>query len=164
MAAIKDFDIKDLAGPLTLLGTLMEAIGLRDTGDEADQAASLEAQQLRQKAGQERASSQREAMEGRRAGRLRASRATALAAAGGGGLSTGDVNLISKLEGAGEYAALAALYEGESSARGLEYAAAVRGHEGRRQREKYRTRALGKLASGAQTLLATGVSLREKYG
>src|SRR3990167_1798671 len=70
------------------------------------QMAEYQAAQLRQAAGQERASSQRSAIEERRRASLIASRALALAGAGGGGVSDpGVANLLADIEGEGAYRA-----------------------------------------------------------
>lgn len=72
--------------------------------------------QLERRAGETRASSQREAIEARRQGRLRSSRALAVAAAGGGSASDPDIiNRLADLESEGEFGALKALYEGSTA-------------------------------------------------
>ncbi len=79
-------------------------------------------------AGETRATSQREAIEARRQARLASSRALAVSAASGAGAGDPDViNRIAELEGEGEYNALRAMYEGDTSSdTSLERAAVAR--------------------------------------
>jgi len=107
---------------------------------------------------------QREAAEQKRQSRLVASRALAVAAASGGGVSDPTiVNILAGIEGEGAYRAQVALYEGQATARRYRIQAAVgRGDaldiaaEGKSREFAYRTRAAGNLLRGA--------SLYEKYG
>jgi hypothetical protein len=78
--------------------------------------ADYQARQAEQRAGQERAMSQRKAMEERRQSRLAISRAQAVA--GGGSTDDGVLDLTGRIAGEGEYNALNAIYEGEESALG----------------------------------------------
>lgn len=85
-------------------------------GVQKKRAAEEEALELERRAGESRATSQREAIEERRQSRLSVSRAQAVAAAGGGGASDPDVvNRIADIEGEGELNFLRALYEGETA-------------------------------------------------
>lgn len=132
-------------------GTLMQ-------GDAANQAGKSEALQLQQEAGQERARSQLEASNRRRSARYAQSRALALAAASGAGASDPTVvDIIGNLAGEGEFGALAAMYEGETSARNLEYAGKVRRREGKA------AKSASYLKAGA-TLLSGGSAWADKYG
>ena len=94
----------------TIAGANSEARSLRE------QAAQLETQ-----AGQDRASSQRAAIEERRRARYIASRGLTLAAATGAGADDPTVvNNFAAIGGEGEYRALTAMFEGETEAQGKE--------------------------------------------
>lgn len=132
-------------------GTLMQ-------GDAANRDAKSQAMQLQQQAGQDRAVAQLEAGNRRRSARYAQSRALALAAASGAGASDPSVvNIISGLEGEGEFGALAAMYEGETSARGLEYAGKTQRSEGKAARNASYLKA-------GTTLLSGGSAWADKYG
>src|SRR5688572_9410372 len=92
-------------------------------GRDARRVANWEAEQLRQRAGQERAAAQREAIERRRQGELAVSRARALAGASG---AAAFEDIFAGLEAGAEYNVQSALYEGEEAARGYETQAAGR--------------------------------------
>lgn len=131
----------------TIIGANAEARELRR------QAAQLEAA-----AGQDRASSQRAAIDERRKGRYAGSRAMALAAASGGGADDPNVvNTIADIEGESEYRALTALYEGETEAQGKE-AQAKANRRGARA-----TKTAG-LLNAAGSILSAGSTLAGKYG
>jgi len=120
-----------MAMPLLAVSTVLQAAGSIKAGKAADRLAEFKAQQLEQKAGQERAVSQRKAASARRSARYAESRALALAAASGGGASDPTVvNIMAGIAGEGEMAAQAALYEGEERARGSEMAATASRYEG----------------------------------
>jgi hypothetical protein len=107
---------------LEVIGAVISGLGSVVGGIAANNAAAFEADQLEQKAKEERAASQRDALEKRKEAAFVQSRQQALAAASGGGAST-DAPTIMKLmastAGQGEYNAQAALYGGENRARGL---------------------------------------------
>ena len=111
--------------------TVMAANQQRQAGRAADRLAQFKAQQLEQKAGQERAVSQRKAESVRRSAKYAESRALALAAASGGGASDPTVvNIMAGIVSEGEIAAQSALYEGEEQARGSEMSASASRYEG----------------------------------
>lgn len=131
----------------TILGAKAESKALRG------EAVQLEAQ-----AGQDRASSQRSAIENRRQSRLLQSRALALAAASGGGASDPTVvNILSRLEGEGEYRALVSLYEGEEAARSKLMQAAAR------RKEAKNVKTAGYLGAGAK-ILEAGATMYGRFG
>jgi hypothetical protein len=107
---------------LEVIGAVISGLGSVVGGIAANNAAAFEADQLEQKAKEERAASQRDAIEKRKEAAFVQSRQQALAAASGGGAGT-DAPTIMKLmastAGQGEYNAQAALYGGENRARGL---------------------------------------------
>lgn len=89
--------------------------------------ASSDARQLRRMAGQERATSQRAGIEERRRAALLESRARAVAAGSGAGVSDPTVvKLMADIEAEGEYRALNRQYEGETAASSLEAEATQR--------------------------------------
>ena len=87
---------------------------------------NAQATAMEQSAGQERAAAQRGAIEQQRQGRLVGSRAQAISAASGGGaLDPSIVNLMGDLGSEADFRAATALYQGEDTARGLEYSAVL---------------------------------------
>jgi hypothetical protein len=111
----------------------------------------------------ERASGQREAREERHKGRLATSRAQAVAAASGGGVSDPSVQAnMDELEARSQYNALSALYESEEQAIGLEdeaviarYGADVQRYEGRIAKRRAKGKAVSNLISGATSMAET---------
>jgi hypothetical protein len=130
-------------------------IGQQQAGRDQQAAAEWQAKQQEMKAGQERASSQRQALEDRRQARLASSRVQALA--GGGGLDEGVLSLVGDIAGEGEYNALASIYEGEQSAIGRGMQA-----DGLRMEGKAARRAAN--FKSVSTVLSTGSSMFGKYG
>lgn len=121
-------------------------------------AARSQALQLEQQAGQDRASAQRAAFDQRRTARYMQSRLQALAAASGAGATDPTiVNLSNQIDTQGEYGALTAMYEGESAARGEEFAAQV----ARKTGSAAQTASYLKAGS---TLLSGASSWYDKYG
>src|SRR3990172_2605978 len=107
-----------LAMIASLVGTAVSTVGQIQAGNAARKSANFQAAQMNQQAGQERATSQRAAIEQRRAARIAASRATALAAASGGGATDPTVlNILGDIKTEGEYNALSAMFGGEERAR-----------------------------------------------
>lgn len=149
----------------SLLGAASGADAARRGAERRRAAAQYEAAQLRSQGGQVFAASQRGAREANRQARLVQSRALAVAAASGGGVSDPTVvNMLSRTAGEGAYRAAVALYEGEERARTLRMQAAARDYEGQLaieagedQAAAYGTQALGSLFKGA-------VSMYDKYG
>lgn len=135
-------------------------------GRAQQQEADLEAAQLAQTAGQERAAAQQKAIEQRRQARLAQSRNQAVAAASGGGATDPTVlALDSSLAGEGELNALTELYQGEAKARGLEGQAAATQYQGKLARFSGRQAMGGAFfGSGAGLLSGVGNTLLYKYG
>jgi hypothetical protein len=106
----------------TLVSSEASAAAAKAAGKDAQRVANWQADQMTVNAGQERASSQREAIEERRRGRLALSRARAVAGASG---AAGFEDIFADLETQGETNALTALWEGEERARGMETEAAA---------------------------------------
>lgn len=143
---------------MQLLGALIGAGGTILQGEAANASGKSEQMQLNQQAGQDRAISQIEATRVRRSARYAQSRALALAAASGAGASDPTVvNLIGGIAGEGEFQALSALYTGEESARGQEFAGKIARKEGSSAKTASYFKAAGTLLSGAS-------SWADKYG
>lgn len=158
-------------------GTAISLMGANQAADAkvaaADaKATSLEyrAQQFQQKAGQERASGQRAAIEQRRKQRLVSSRALALGAAGGGGIDPGLADILGDLAEEGEFRVLTELYTGEERARGAEMQAEADRFEasetrraGRIEAQATKTAAWGQALPKFATALTDAKSLYSKY-
>ena len=97
------------------------------------QALEHQARQARQNAGQERAASQRAAVEQRRQGRFLSSKALARAAASGAGTGGNVENILGDIGAEGEFRALNELFIGEERARGLEFQADLKVFEGNQE-------------------------------
>ncbi len=120
-------------------------------GNEAKRSGDLDARELRKRANARRAAGQREAAEEQRNAELAYSRALAIAAASGGGVSDPTVvKLFADLQAEGDYRVLSRLYIGGDEAQGIDYRAAVAQREGKARRR------LGQFGAA--------VSFAEKYG
>ena len=117
-----------LAMVATLAGTGLQAMGSLQQGRAQQAALNFEAEQHKRQAAEERAASQREAIEKRHEGELAMSRQVALASASGAGVVTPSIlDIYGETGQRSEYNAQTALYGGESRARGqLDEAAANR--------------------------------------
>ena len=182
-----------MADPLTIGlmvgGTILQAVGQRNAGIAAKQEADAQAQfqenvadsqskQLKQKAGQERAVAQQRAIAKRKESTLAQSRATAVAAASGGGaFDPTVVGILGDLEAEGDYNVLAALYEGDTVAQDLEYDADLKvmsaGYSGellrtagKNEKKAGQLAAFSTILSGAGSAAGSkaGQSLATKYG
>lgn len=150
---------------LTIGSTLFSAAGTIASGNAARGAANYQARQMEQQAGQERASSQRVAIEQRHKATIANSRVQALSAASGAGaLDPTVVNIQSDIAGQGEYNALSALFNGEERARGMETQASAKRFEGQQAKTASVMGAGTALMSGASTIMGGGSSLLDKYG
>lgn len=156
-------------GWLSLAGSFIETMGLREQGKMARIAgerqranAEFDAWQLEEQAGEELAVSQRMAIEERRQAELAASRALAVAATSGAGVSDPSVvRLLARTQGEGAYRANVALYQGESRARQARLNAAqarITGaealEEGHARDQAYGYAGMGRAARGALSLYA----------
>ena len=117
----------------TALGAIQQGQAQKAAGEAAANAANYraqlantEAQAMDIRAGQERASAQRAALDERRRANLIGSRAKLLAAASGGAVDSPDIEgIMGAIGNEGEYRALTALYQGEERGRGLETGANI---------------------------------------
>lgn len=150
---------------LQQMGLLEQGRSAKLRGERARAGAEFTAWQSEVAAGNAIAIAQRHALEEQRQSRVLASRALAVAAASGGGVSDPDVvNLIARTRGEGVYRANVALYEGEARERALRLEAAaarVSGAdamlEGARRQEGLNLASAGAGLKGAMSLYA-------KYG
>jgi leucyl aminopeptidase (aminopeptidase T) len=143
---------------LAVAGTALSAGGSILSADSEAKEMRREATQLETQAGLERASSHRAAMEERRQARLAASRGLTVAAASGASVDDPTVvNILSRIEGEGEYRALSALYEGDQTALGMEAEAAAK------RRGAKSTKTAGYIKAGS-TILSAGSSMYDRYG
>ncbi len=147
-----------LPAVLSVGGSLLSAGGSIASANAKAADLRSQAAQLEVRAGLERASSQRRAIEEKRQAGLATSRGLAVAAASGGGVDDPTVvRQLAGIEGEGEYRALSALYEGEETARGNEA-----------QAEANRKAAKGVKTAGllnaAGSILSGGASMFDRYG
>lgn len=146
-------------------GASEAASAARVSGERARVAAQFEAAQIEQMAGQSIAVSQQDAREQRRQAELVQSRAIAVAAAGGGGVSDETiVRLLSRQAGEGAYRSAVALYKGEERARQLRMQASAKLYEGDLAAESANTRADSYKTAAAGSLLNSGATLFSRYG
>jgi hypothetical protein len=116
----------------TLLGGEMKASAEEDMGRMAREGAEYQAKQQEGAAAEAFASSQRQAFEKQRLGRLALSTLQNRAAAGGGRPTDETIlQLTEDIAGRSEYEALGDLYTGENRARGLRDQAAADRYSGR---------------------------------
>lgn len=142
----------------TILSVASGVIGVVSAisqGNAAEKNAQWQAKQLEARAGQERASAQRMALEERRQARLAMSRAQAVAGGGAGDESV--LELTGDIAGEGEYNALTSIYEGEESARGRETQAMGLRAEGKAARR-------ASLWKAAGSALGTASTMYDRYG
>ena len=112
-------------------GSAAQANAARKSGKRGQQAKEYEARQYETQAIQSVASAQRDMLNERKKKELVVSRAQALAAFGGGGVSDPTVqNIISDIDSEGAYREAVALYQGEEEARKLNEAASLARKEG----------------------------------
>lgn len=160
------------AGWLQLAGNFVSIAGSRDSaraartaGERSKVAGEFNAVELERQAGLSSALAQRQAMEERRMADYAASRALAVAAASGAGVSDPTMmRILANHKGEGMYRASLALYEGEERARQFRIAAISErmGGSGALEEGLARARAYNLQAIGT-TVRTTG-SLYAKYG
>jgi hypothetical protein len=104
-----------------VVGASISAMGAIQQGKATNANAKFQAKQLEQQAGQDRASSQRVAIEKRREGDIALSNVQAAAAGAGGGATDPTVlDIQGGIAKQSEYNALSALFSGEERGRGQE--------------------------------------------
>lgn len=129
-------------------------------------AANFQAAQMEQNAGQEKATSQRQAIEARREAGIANSAVRARAAASGGGADDPSVlNIEGHNAGVGEYEALTSLYQGDEAARQDLMGASAKRYGGAQARQASVFKAGSTLLSGGKSAWDNGgSSLYDKYG
>ena len=153
------------SGLLQMFGALETGKSARIAGEMAKARSEFEAQEAERQAGISQAIAQRHALEEQRKARLVASRALAVAAASGGGVSDPTViRLIAAAEGEGSYRAQVALYEGEEKARTLRLQAAASRVAGAEAVVQGRSTETGYMLAGFGALAKSGATLYARYG
>ena len=153
-------------------GTIMQMMAARESGRQARiqgeqirAKAQFNARQAEREAGTAIAISHRQAAEERRQSNLVASRALAVAAASGGGVSDPTVvRLIANARGEGAYRANVALYEGEARSRQLRVEAIAGRISGFEAEAAGASAERGAIMAGAAAAIRGGASLYAKYG
>jgi len=160
------------AGYMQVVGSIAGMVAARDAGrmarvqgERARIAAEFAAWQADEQAGTAIAISQRQAMEEHRQATLVASRALAVAAASGAGVSDPTmVRILANARGEGAYRASVALYEGEAKARTLRLDAAAGRVSGWDAQAEGATRDQGYALQGLGNTARATASLYAKYG
>lgn len=144
----------------------LDAFGKIKGGTAAKKQAFSEAKQMEDKAGLTRAISQREGIEERRQADLLQSRALAVAAASGGGVSDPTViNIIAGLEEEGLVRSLNAMASGETEAKFLERQAGMKREYGKSAMTAALIGAASSIAGQSESLIAgQSEALKAKYG
>jgi hypothetical protein len=138
--------------PLIAAGTGLKAYGQLKAGSAAKRRGAAQKILYDIAAGQTVAAGQRAALEERRQSKLMASRALAIAAAGG---AAQDVdNLIADINGEGVYRANVAMYEAETEAEKLKFEGMLAEQTGKEQKRASRIGALGTVLSGGSDIYA----------
>ena len=138
--------------------TALAVGGAIHQGEVAKVQSEIQARELREDANASQAVAQRVAIQRRRQGVFAASRARAVAVASGAGLGdTTAETLVDRIDAQSDLNVLNALYEGDTTAKGLRDDASTKLREGRAARRGSRYRALGSAISGAS-------SFADKYG
>lgn len=138
--------------------TAISVAGAVRQGQEAKLQGQIQARELREDANARQAEAQRVAIQRRRQGVFAASRARAVAAASGGGVSDTSADLlIGRIETQSDLNVLNALYEGDTTARGLRDGARRAEREGRAAARAGKYKGFANAISGAS-------SFADKYG
>lgn len=146
------------------VGGFQQASAAKQAGVDADNAAQFKARQMKVKAGQERASAQRAALEKDRQTKIIASNFKGQAA--GMGASATDPSLVDNLADIlteGQYRSDTEIYQGEDAATSLESGAAIEEWEGKSARRAGKAKASALRLGATANLLSDGASLYDKY-
>ena len=143
-----------IGGGMMIGGALAKSKAQKEEGKQAQKMAQYKAKQIEDKAKFTRAVSQRNAAEDQKEAQLLESRALAVAAASGGGVSDPDViNRIGKIEAEGFLRALNTMASAETEARDLERQAFMTREEGDELAQAGKTSSTGTLISAAGNTL-----------
>lgn len=137
--------------------TALTVAGAVRQGQQAKVDGIVQARELKEEANAKQAESQREAIVQRRRGVFAASRARAVAAASGAGVTGTPELLIDRIGSQTDVNVLNALFEGDATARGLRSGATKAKREGKAGERAGLYKALGSAISG-------GSSFYDKYG
>lgn len=141
------------------------AAAARQAGKDQEAENEYQAKQMEVQAGQERASSQRRAIEERRRTNIAESRAAAVVAGSGGDtLDPSVVKIMGDLESEGSYNVDVAKYEGEDKARNLETGASLQRYQGGIARAAGANEAKADYLKVGSTVFSGGSTLMDKYG
>jgi len=144
-----------------IIAQVTKGAGAIVAGNAKDDAANFEAQQLRMSGRRVMAAATSQAQIEEHKGKLLASRATAVAAASGGGASDPTVvKIISDIKGEATLRANEALYAGESQKQLLQTQANAKKLEGKQARQASIITATGEFAKAG----VDAGSLYDKYG
>ena len=148
------------AALITAVPSVLGAVGAAQSQKQDALILESQAKQREQQAGQERAASQRQALEDKRQARILQSRAQARGAASGA-TGPGLFDIESDIIGEGELSALTSLYEGEERARSAEYGAELDRFSARQKRQQAKSTILtglvGSAGKGYGSLRKSGV-------
>lgn len=134
---------------LPVMGSLLAAKGVTQSGASQYRAADFEARQMEQAAGGVEAASQNEAVNRLRENQLLQSRALAVAGASGAGVTDPTVlKLISNLAATGKYNAEMEMFGGKEQARSLRTQAAATRYQGAEVVKASKTTAAATVLSG----------------
>lgn len=157
--------VKASSTVMSVMGHRQQARAYENAGRQQNLAAQAEAIQLEDNAKTAVGVGQINATEESRLGRLRASRALAVAAASGGGASDPTVvNLIAKIAGESHYRAMADLYAGNDQARSMRNQAAMTRYGGEMAEAEGKQAARASRFAATATALTGAMSLYSKYG
>ena len=130
-------------------------------GRQAKQAADAEAKQMQLAAIARRAAGTQDAYEQKKIGEQVISDATAVMAAGGGGMVD---NILADIKTTTDYNVLSALFAGEQEAKGLDYAAKLKKYEGKMAKRMATMRTIVNVGEEVGSAMAGGGKSPGKAG
>ena len=166
MADLTTSDYLQIAGTvLNAGGSFAQSNNYSNYGDSAVALGKFKADQLRERAGQVIGASQRQAADVDLQAKYTASRAIALAAAGGGGVSDPTIqHLMANNAQEAAYRKSLALYQGNDQARVLNLQATSAEYEGQLAKQKAQSEASAMSAKGGAGILSGASSLFKAFG
>lgn len=147
---------------MAVLASTLSVLSKIQSGRAAAASGRIQLANARRKANQQRAEGQHQALEDRRQAKILASRAIAVAAAGGSPSDTGTARSIADIQGEGAYRAALSIYQGEEQATKTTTAGEIANFEAGQQRDAAFLDAGATIASGPIGKRARG--LFGKYG
>lgn len=140
------------------LGTGLELYGLYKQAGMAKAMGRLRKQYAVKAAGETIAAGQREALEQRRQADILASRAIAVAAAGGRSGDQSAQKIITDIQGEGAYRAAVAMYDAEEQSKKLLFEGKMAEYSGEQEAKNLKYKMIGTALSGGSSMY------RSKYG